>query len=71
MVHTTRPKLLTLGVWGLILASPAWARRHETGFLDRVVAMGSVEYKYQVFVPRNWSKEVKWPVILFLLPMWV
>jgi len=51
---------------GLILALPGWARRQETGFLDRVTVIGGVEYKYQVFVPRGWNANAKWPVILFL-----
>jgi predicted peptidase len=54
------------GLGGLALGMPAWARRHETGFLDRIVAVNGVEYRYQVFVPRNWGPKVKWPVILFL-----
>lgn len=58
--------VLTLAMGGLLLASPAWARRPETGFLNRVVSAGGVNYNYQVFVPRNWNKSEKWPVILFL-----
>lgn len=45
---------------------PAFAKKHETGFLDRTVSVGSAEYKYQVFVPANWDKHKKWPVLLFL-----
>jgi len=51
---------------GLLLAVPGWARRHETGFLDRTVAVDGEEHNYQVFVPRQWNRNVKWPVILFL-----
>jgi predicted peptidase len=43
-----------------------WARQPDTGFLDRTTAVDGVTYKYQVFVPANWNKKVKWPVILFL-----
>jgi predicted peptidase len=46
--------------------SPAWARRPETGFLNRTAVVDNVTYKYQVFVPENWNKKTKWPVILFL-----
>lgn len=46
--------------------APAFARKQETGFLDRVVTINAVAYKYQVFVPDNWSPKQKWPVILFL-----
>jgi predicted peptidase len=38
----------------------------ETGFLDRTVKIGAENYRYQVYVPRDWSKKQKWPVILFL-----
>ncbi len=48
------------------LGSPALARKHETGFLDRTLSVRGVTYKYQVFVPDNWSPNQKWPIILFL-----
>jgi predicted peptidase len=38
----------------------------ETGFLNRTVKDGNETYRYQVFVPRDWNKNQKWPVILFL-----
>ena len=46
--------------------SPAHARKKETGFLDRSVTIAGAAYKYQVFVPDNWTSGKKWPVILFL-----
>ena len=42
------------------------ARTKETGFLDRSVTLHGTTYKYQVFVPDNWSSKQRWPVILFL-----
>ncbi len=45
---------------------PAHARKHETGFLDRTTTIQSVNYKYQVFVPEDWTPHQKWPVILAL-----
>src|SRR5215467_7711103 len=48
------------------MAVPAKAKKTETGFLDRTVNVAGTEYKYQVFVPGNWTKQQKWPVILFL-----
>jgi len=45
---------------------PAKAKKIETGFLDRTVTVAGTEYKYQVFVPDNWTKKKKWPVVLFL-----
>jgi predicted peptidase len=48
------------------LAAPARAKIPETGFLDRTVTLAGTKYKYQVFVPDNWTPSKKWPVILFL-----
>src|SRR5437867_9551668 len=53
-------------VGSVFLAAPAHARRKETGFLDRTVKIGSKVYRYQVYVPADWSKTRKWPVMLFL-----
>jgi predicted peptidase len=66
MVSIRRWLFLALAVWGLAWVSPLWARQPDTGFLNRTVVVDGVTYKYQVFVPSNWSKKVKWPVILFL-----
>jgi predicted peptidase len=49
-----------------LAATPAIAKKHETGFVDRTVTIKGTEYKYQVFVPDNWTSSKKWPVILFL-----
>ena len=50
----------------LSFAPAARSRNGETGFLNRVVKMGASSYVYQVYVPSNWTKKKKWPVILFL-----
>ncbi len=50
----------------IVSALPARARKQETGFLDRKLTVAGVEYKYQVFVPDDWTRAKKWPVILFL-----
>jgi len=50
----------------LLVALPAAARKQDTGFLDRTVTVAGTSYRYQVFVPNNWTKKQKWPVILFL-----
>lgn len=42
------------------------AARTETGFLNRTVRVNGADYRYQVYVPPNWNKRSKWPVILFL-----
>ena len=38
----------------------------QTGFLDRTVKVSGIAYRYQVFVPADFSKKKSWPVILFL-----
>lgn len=48
----------------ILLTASAHAR--DTGFLDGTVSVGGEAYRYQVFVPADWSNAVKWPVILFL-----
>ncbi len=49
-----------------LMVAPAAAKKVQTGFLDRTVTVAGTEYKYQVFVPDNWTDKKKWPVILFL-----
>lgn len=46
-------------------APAAWAR-HETGFLDRTVTLGGAEYRYEVYVPRDWTLSRPWPVMVAL-----
>jgi predicted peptidase len=50
----------------LAFAVPLPARSHDTGFLDRTITLQGITYKYQVFVPDNWTPHQKWPIILFL-----
>jgi poly(3-hydroxybutyrate) depolymerase len=42
------------------------ARGVETGFLDRTIRQGDVDRAYQVYVPRGYTPDRDWPVILFL-----
>ena len=53
---------LALGV-PLTLGSAAAS---ETGFLNRKVPIGPRTYRFQVYVPPDWDRARKWPVILFL-----
>jgi len=50
----------------LLFSASAFAKKPETGFLDRSVTVQGTAYKFQVFVPEDWTAEKKWPVILFL-----
>lgn len=55
-----------LAAFTAAFASPVQAKKKETGFLDRVVTVAGISYKYQVFVPDDWTAKKKWPIILFL-----
>src|SRR4029077_9102704 len=48
-------KLFSLILLPLLLVAPARARKHDTGFLDRTVAVHGATYKYQVYIPENWT----------------
>jgi len=61
-----RLRFVLLLAVALVLASAACARKQETGFLDRTLSMHNSSYKYQVYLPENWSPNQKWPIILFL-----
>jgi poly(3-hydroxybutyrate) depolymerase len=51
----------------LAAALPAHAfAHHDTGFLNRRVTVNGSTYKYQVYLPENWTEHGHWPVILFL-----
>jgi predicted peptidase len=58
--------LIAVALLRLLIPHPAYARKHETGFLDRTVVIRDVSYKYEVFVPRDWTPNRKWPIILAL-----
>lgn len=47
-------------------ASPATAQERPTGFLDRTLTQDGNAYPYVVYVPRGWTPERRWPVVLFL-----
>lgn len=50
----------------MFLTISAHAKKISTGFLDRTVEVQGVTYKYQVFLPEDWSDHKRWPVILAL-----
>jgi predicted esterase len=47
-------------------ARRATPQRQATGFLNRVFHDATGDHKYVLFVPQNYSPDVRWPVILFL-----
>lgn len=58
-----RPTLLLIL---LVVPKLLLAQSIETGFLDRTISLGGDDYKYQVYVPRDYQATAEWPVILFL-----
>jgi predicted peptidase len=50
----------------LFLAIALIVSARDTGFLNRKMTVGGTEFKYQVYVPENWTADQAWPVILFL-----
>ncbi|HVJ08765.1 MAG TPA: alpha/beta hydrolase-fold protein [Acidisarcina sp.] len=50
----------------MFLATPALAHPRDTGFLNRRIVFRGTTYKFQVYVPEQWSSSQRWPVILFL-----
>lgn len=59
--------LLALPLVALSAAAlPARAADKPTGFLDRTVEADGKSIPYVLYVPRDYTPEKKWPVILFL-----
>ena len=46
---------------GTVSAQPT-----ETGFLNRSVLVDAAEYRYQVYVPRQFERSTTWPIVLAL-----
>ena len=57
--------LLVLTLLGFAVPSLR-AQNVETGFLNRSVLVNGSEYRYQVYVPREFTRSKKWPVIIAL-----
>jgi predicted peptidase len=61
----THRVLFTFAV--LFFAAPNLAaQKVETGFLNRSVFVSGSEYRYQVYVPREFTRSRSWPVIVAL-----
>jgi len=72
-------RVLTAGLlfaWAIVPAQalPGVGAHHapkppqETGFLNRTVELGSVTYRFEVYLPEQFRRDDRksWPVILFL-----
>ena len=56
-------RVLLIAVLFLLVSNAA---RADTGFIDRKVTVGGTAYRYQVYVPADFNRSQKWPVIVFL-----
>ena len=61
-----RKLFLSIFAFAVVYSSSAVAQKIETGFLDRSVTIGGGEYRYQVYVPRGFTRKQKWPLIVAL-----
>ncbi|HEV8484796.1 MAG TPA: prolyl oligopeptidase family serine peptidase [Blastocatellia bacterium] len=62
----TQAMALSAVICVFAFAASASAGKPETGFLNRTLTAGAKAAPFQVYVPANWTKKKKWPVILFL-----
>ncbi len=53
-------------VVALLLTGGATVSAQDTGFLNRTVRVEGAQYRYQVYVPREFKPSVAWPAILAL-----
>jgi len=49
-----------------LLLLTVWPGSAETGFLDRIVRVGTKTYRYQVYVPLDYTAAKPWPILLSL-----
>jgi len=62
-----RTWLVGLGLMILaVMSGSCFASVANTGFLDRSVIVDGASYRYQVYVPAEYSPDKSWPVMLFL-----
>lgn len=63
MSNAIATRVRILGILFLLLPTAALA---DTGFLDRKVTVKGVDYRYQEYLPADFSPRQKWPLIVFL-----
>ena len=62
--HRVARQLMIIGAAFVAGTQPVFSQ--ETGFLNRSVTIDTTEYRYQVYVPREFRRTASWPVILAL-----
>lgn len=61
-----RRSLVLLVIFAMPFSLFARARKGDAAFMNRATSDKATTHNYKVFIPKNWSKKKKWPVILFL-----
>ena len=61
-----RALAMTFVIILLFFSGSARAQKSETGFLDRSVIVNGSEYRYVVYVPREFNSSRSWPIIVAL-----
>jgi len=59
------PRYLPIFLLPLIIVCSKPSVKSQTGFLNRTVTINNTTYRYQVYIPADFSPKKKWPVILF------
>lgn len=65
-MNQTRLLTALLLLSALAIIARANSRDDKTSFSERTITDGAASYRYKVFVPANWTRKKKWPIILFL-----
>ena len=65
-MRSSLPALLSAFVLCASWPSGASAQNTATGFLNRTVTIAGEPYRYQVYVPADYTPSRTWPVVLFL-----
>src|SRR6059058_4515473 len=50
----------------MLVAALAGAQTSETGFLNRSVTVDGSEFRYVVYVPRDFNRTTVWPILVAL-----
>jgi predicted peptidase len=59
-------RVVLAAIYVVILSTFVAAQRIETGFVNRSVTVSRSEYRYVVYVPREFTRTKKWPLIVQL-----
>jgi predicted peptidase len=57
-------RLLVCAIFALLV--PVGTSSADTGFLDRAITINGETFRYQIYIPLEWSTSEKWPVIVAL-----